>query len=193
MKYKDHYESNPEIRNFFIVMDAMKIFVDPSNNTIEDPAICATILTIFEPIIRRAGVFAQAIEPVFDPNDVVDCLVNEIYPAFLEKEGRELPERPKIPHIEPLDELPMDINRYDWTYRQILTWFYNHHENERLEIENVGELKSDMRDIIPMLKAVTIFAPLFDAHSTEDAIDILISNRIENEARMRAAWPRRDK
>lgn len=179
------YEKNDEIRNFLIVMDAMKIFVDPSDNTIEEPEVCATILTIFEPIIRRAAVFAQAVGPVFDPNDVIKCMVNEVYPAFLEKEGRELPECPEIPHVNALDKLPMDINRYDVIYRQILIWLYNNHENENIRIAEPPKLKSDMRTVLPVIKSITAWSPTTETHTDEEIIDILIGRRIKNEEKLR--------
>lgn len=181
MKYNEPYESDPEIRDFMIVTDIMKLFVDPRDNTIDEPEVCATILTIFEPIIRRAGVFAQAVGPVFDPNDVVDCLVNEVYPAFMARDGIPVPERPKVSHITPLKELPMDINHYDWIYHQIMTWLYNNHEDENLEIVDIESLRADMRTALPMMKAIVVWEPLFDKYSDDEFIEVQLRQRVENE------------
>lgn len=186
-KTDPYYEDEPT-RNFFIVMDVLKEFVDPSDNTIINPDVCATLLKTIEPIVRRSNVFSAYIGETFDPNDVIQCLTNVVYPDFVNAHGGHVSHRPSIAHTMPLPALPKDINRYDSVYRQVLEWVYERHENEMFEIVDTPVLHRTLSHFLPMLKAITVFDASFDGHDDNTVIDMLIDDRIENESVIRRVF-----
>lgn len=181
MKYNEPYEVDPDVRNFFITLDAMKLFVDPQTGNIRKPEICATILTIFEPIIRRSSTFPYFLEGVFGPNNVIGLLVDVIYPALLKANGTAVSSTPQTPHITPLEELPKDLIHHDMTYYQILVWLFNRHEDEKLNIVSLDALRYDLHDVLPLLKAIQGYDELFAEKSDGEAVDAIINQRMENE------------
>lgn len=183
--YNEPYEADESARNFFIVLDVLKMFVDPSTNEIFEPSVCATLLCQIEPIVRRAAVFSEYLSPAFDPNDIVNCLVNVVYPEFLSNNGIEQPKRPRVERIEAQDELPKDFYRYDAIYRQILAWLYARHEDENLNMVDMESLKNDMRIFLPMIHAISVLDSEFGHCTDEELIEVLVNLRLRDEPILR--------
>lgn len=182
---EEPYYENDQERNFFITLDVLKMFVNPETNKISHPTLCADVLTVVQPIIKNAEVFKDAIKEPFDPNDVIDCLVDVVWPAFVERNGGVVPDRPKIEKAHGVGRLPVDGNRYDWVYWQLLSYLYNRHENRHVEIVDHMALRRDLKVYMPLIRAMSHHAKNFAGMSDDAVAQTMVQRREESEPKLR--------